>query len=100
MGVPFDEIEELVQLDGSVLVLVDVVDHVHDVLFGGFVAKLLHDGAQFLRGWGGTLGEICPSPLASKSLKACLNSSTCSGLSLDVINKNIVWVLLQSLNAW
>lgn len=80
-----DEIEELFEFNGSVFILVDVVDHIHDVLFRGLIAELLYDGLQFLCKGKVTLGEILPSPLASNSLKACLNSSSCSGLSLDDI---------------
>ena len=48
-GVPFNEAEEFIELDGSILVLVDVVDHESDVLFGWLVTELFHNGVQFLR---------------------------------------------------
>lgn len=80
-----DEIEELFELNGSIFILIDIINHNHDILLCRLIAELLHDRLKFLSKGIATLGEIFPSPLASNSLNACLNSSSCSGLSFDAI---------------
>ena len=57
-GLPADKIEELIKFNGSVFILIDIVDHLHDILLRSLVTELLHDGSQFLNGKDSTLGEI------------------------------------------
>ena len=73
LSVPGHEREELGEIDGTVAVGIDLVDHVLEFCFGGVLPEGPHDGAEFLGGGRGTLVVMEPSPFLSKRAKASLN---------------------------
>lgn len=100
MLVLFEEGEKLVEFDGAVSAGVDLFDYGFYFLFGGVEGELFHDFLELLHGGKCTQGVIRPSPLTSSILKACLNYSVCSGLSLVVIQllqNKIIRIINQDL---